>query len=616
VPPIIDVPGYLPVYPVPPIIDVPGYQPVYPVQPIYPGDPGDPPLPVIPPSGLAQNIVVGYWDMDGASEGIGASTMSTSRAGAAANKRLSDVSPDFDVVTVCYLPLRPNTRFFSAELAEDIQILHERGQKVVLSVITGSAFLFNNQSVNWTDFAEYLISAIETMDFDGIDLALTDSFVPSVPTPDEDIDEGSGGSGDLILLRRRALSRGTRDIGEFPVLPGAPDPNAPIDSEPSEPEVPTAPDVPESVLLDFADAITYVVSYFRGSYKPYFILSFSPFFSDVQGQSLEAVNVWDQTVLNLIDVMRGELSYVAVRYYDTAVSCDFPFMVSENDPCGTNEMSVGTFVDLSLMLIEGFDLADGTHFEGLAPDQVVMVGLSQLASDAFARGALTNEEYAAALTEMLGLYPDFRGIGIWTANLQSKIAEGGMNQFVEDMRDVIDSDIAIDPITPSPLRGTRARVTRTASRSRRTRVATRTRSASRARATVSRARTTRARTTRTRVTASRARATSASRYTTARTVYGRGASRTAARSTATRTRLSRTASALRGGSRSRVAAQSYSASSRSRSLNRRATAARTTSRSRLAMQSGAYTTRSAAVRTTTAYGRSARTRTRTRRGFR
>jgi chitinase len=153
-----------------------------------------------------------------------------------------------------------------------------------------------------------------------------------------------------------------------------------------------------------------------------FIISMAPEHPYVQGGLVEWGG-WGSIYggyLPVLNNVRDILTYIHPQYYNNDIN--YPSFKG---------YSADSLVKLSEMLIQGFDVARGMgHFDGLRPDQVAICVLR------VGNGALDNNAYKTALSQMIAKYPDFRGIAIWSIN-QEEIQSSG-NPFLTAMRSVID----------------------------------------------------------------------------------------------------------------------------------------------------------------------------------
>src|SRR5262249_39033629 len=94
--------------------------------------------------------------------------------------KLRDVSPDWDVIDLAFgepvagstatIGFTPFSGTSTAEMQSDIQILHGRGKKGLLSIGGANGHVVLNTSTDRTNFVNSVSSIIQTYGLDGIDI--------------------------------------------------------------------------------------------------------------------------------------------------------------------------------------------------------------------------------------------------------------------------------------------------------------------------------------------------------------------------------------------------------------------------------------------------------------
>ena len=118
-----------------------------------------------PTNGLASRLLVGYWhDFDNGSGFI----------------KLHDVSPNWDIINLAFgepvsgstsqIQFVPFTSTSTAELQSDVQILHGRGKKVLLSVGGQDGHVVLNNSNDVQQFVSSVTGIIKLYGLDGLDV--------------------------------------------------------------------------------------------------------------------------------------------------------------------------------------------------------------------------------------------------------------------------------------------------------------------------------------------------------------------------------------------------------------------------------------------------------------
>ena len=147
-------------------------------------------------------------------------------------------------------------------------------------------------------------------------------------------------------------------------------------------------------------------------------LSMAPEHPYVQGGMIAYSGIWG-AYIPVIDALRDDLDLLHVQLYNNGGLAN-PYMTGAA-PAGSIDMMVAS----ARMLIEGFDLADGSRFQPLRPDQVAL-GLPSGPSSANS-GLATNQNIIAALdcimksiscdtVESGGSSPTFGGVMTWSIN--------------------------------------------------------------------------------------------------------------------------------------------------------------------------------------------------------
>jgi chitinase len=315
-------------------------------------------------SSLPPRVLVGYWhNFDNGSGFI----------------KLRDVSPDWDVVNLAFgepvagstanIAFTPDVRTSAAEIQSDVQILHSRGKKVLLSVGGANGHVELRNATERQQFVDSVTSIIRQYGLDGLDVDFEGQSVRVNP--------------------------GDADITN-----------------------PTTP-----VIVNLIAALRQI----RQNIGPSFILTMAPetFFVQIGYQFYGGTSNGDSRTgayLPVIHGVRDILTLIHVQHYNTG-----SVMALDNQLY--NSGNADFHVAMAEMLLTGFPVANtGRTFQGLRPDQVA-IGLPaninaagsgftapaevQRALNYLIRGQSFGGRYV--LRNPAG-YRSFRGLMAWSIN--------------------------------------------------------------------------------------------------------------------------------------------------------------------------------------------------------
>lgn len=315
-------------------------------------------------SSLPARVLVGYWhNFDNGSGFI----------------KLRDVSTDWDVVNLAFgepvagstsnIAFTPDVRTSVAEIQSDVQILHGRGKKVLLSVGGANGHVELRNATERQQFVDSITSIIRQYGLDGLDVDFEGQSVHVNP--------------------------GDADITN-----------------------PTTP-----VIVNLIAALRQI----RQNIGPNFILTMAPetFFVQVGYQFYGGTSNGDSRTgayLPVIHGVRDILTLIHVQHYNTG-------SVTALDNQFYNSGNADFHVAMAEMLLTGFPVANtGRTFQGLRPDQVA-IGLPaninaagsgftqpaevQRALNYLIRGQSFGGRYV--LRNPAG-YRSFRGLMAWSVN--------------------------------------------------------------------------------------------------------------------------------------------------------------------------------------------------------
>jgi chitinase len=315
-------------------------------------------------SSLPSRVLVGYWhNFDNGSGFI----------------KLRDVSTDWDVVNLAFgepvagstsnIAFTPDVRTSVAEVQSDVQILHSRGKKVLLSVGGANGHVELRNATERQQFVDSITSIIRQYGLDGLDVDFEGQSVHVNP--------------------------GDADITN-----------------------PTTP-----VIVNLIAALRQI----RQNIGPNFILTMAPetFFVQVGYQFYGGTSNGDSRTgayLPVIHGVRDILTLIHVQHYNTG-------SVTALDNQFYNSGNADFHVAMAEMLLTGFPVANtGRTFQGLRPDQVA-IGLPanvnaagsgftppaevQRALNYLIRGQSFGGRYV--LRNPAG-YRSFRGLMAWSVN--------------------------------------------------------------------------------------------------------------------------------------------------------------------------------------------------------
>jgi chitinase len=315
-------------------------------------------------SSLPSRVLVGYWhNFDNGSGFI----------------KLRDVSTDWDVVNLAFgepvagstsnIAFTPDVRTSVAEIQSDVQILHSRGKKVLLSVGGANGHVELRNATERQQFVDSITSIIRQYGLDGLDVDFEGQSVHVNP--------------------------GDADITN-----------------------PTTP-----VIVNLIAALRQI----RQNIGPNFILTMAPetFFVQVGYQFYGGTSNGDSRTgayLPVIHGVRDILTLIHVQHYNTG-------SVTALDNQFYNSGNADFHVAMAEMLLTGFPVANtGRTFQGLRPDQVA-IGLPanvnaagsgftppaevQRALNYLIRGQSFGGRYV--LRNPAG-YRSFRGLMAWSVN--------------------------------------------------------------------------------------------------------------------------------------------------------------------------------------------------------
>jgi chitinase len=259
-------------------------------------------------SSLPARVLVGYWhNFDNGSGFI----------------KLRDVSTDWDVVNLAFgepvagstsnIAFTPDVRTSVAEIQSDVQILHGRGKKVLLSVGGANGHVELRNATERQQFVDSITSIIRQYGLDGLDVDFEGQSVHVNP--------------------------GDADITN-----------------------PTTP-----VIVNLIAALRQI----RQNIGPSFILTMAPetFFVQVGYQFYGGTSNGDSRTgayLPVIHGVRDILTLIHVQHYNTG-------SVTALDNQFYNSGNADFHVAMAEMLLTGFPVANtGRTFQGLRPDQVAI----------------------------------------------------------------------------------------------------------------------------------------------------------------------------------------------------------------------------------------------------
>jgi len=259
-------------------------------------------------SALPARVLVGYWhNFDNGSGFI----------------KLRDVSPDWDVVNLAFgepvagstsnIAFTPDVQTSVAEIQSDVQILHSRGKKVLLSVGGANGHVELRNATERQQFVDSITSIIRQYGLDGLDVDFEGQSVHVNP--------------------------GDADITN-----------------------PTTP-----VIVNLISALRQI----RQNIGPNFILTMAPetFFVQVGYQFYGGTSNGDSRTgayLPVIHGVRDILTLIHVQHYNTG-------SVTALDNQFYNSGNADFHVAMAEMLLTGFPVANtGRTFPGLRPDQVAI----------------------------------------------------------------------------------------------------------------------------------------------------------------------------------------------------------------------------------------------------
>jgi len=254
-----------------------------------------------------------------------------------------------------------------AEFISDVNYLHSLGKKVVISFGGQNGVVSINNESQYTTFKNGVIAVINKYGFDGFDY---------------DVESNWTNQGDtLSSVKSPLISYMVRLSHDLKNTFGA---NFIISAAPEHPYV-------QGGLSYFGNGSI------SGSYLPF------------------------------INQIRNDLTYIHPQYYNNPIDYWAP-----NDLGGHfSGYSANSLIKLSEMLIKGFDLTDGEHFNGLKADQVAFGVPSS--SRAASNGYISASEYSSALSTLMSEYPTFRGIMTWSTNWD----ELNNNQFINTVYPIL-----------------------------------------------------------------------------------------------------------------------------------------------------------------------------------
>jgi chitinase len=259
-------------------------------------------------SNLPARVMVGYWhNFDNGSGFI----------------KLRDVSPDWDIVNLAFgepvagstsnIAFTPDVQTSVAEIQSDVQILHSRGKKVLLSVGGANGHVELRNATERQQFVDSVTSIIRQYGLDGLDVDFEGQSVHVNP--------------------------GDADITN-----------------------PTTP-----VIVNLIAALRQI----RQNIGPSFILTMAPetFFVQVGYQFYGGTSNGDSRTgayLPVIHGVRDILTLIHVQHYNTG-------SVTALDNQFYNSGNADFHVAMAEMLLTGFPVANtGRTFQGLRPDQVAI----------------------------------------------------------------------------------------------------------------------------------------------------------------------------------------------------------------------------------------------------
>lgn len=315
-------------------------------------------------SSLPARVLVGYWhNFDNGSGFI----------------KLRDVSPDWDVVNLAFgepvagststIAFTPDVRTSAAEIQSDVQILHGRGKKVLLSVGGANGHVELRNATERQQFVDSVTSIIRTYGLDGLDVDFEGQSVRVNP--------------------------GDADITN-----------------------PTTP-----VIVNLIAALRQI----RQNIGPNFILTMAPetFFVQIGYQFYGGTSNGDSRTgayLPVIYGVRDILTLIHVQHYNTG-----SVMALDNQLY--NSGNADFQVAMAEMLLTGFPVANtGRTFPALRPDQVAICLPANI--NAAGSGFTPPAEVQRALNYLIrgqsfggryvlrnpAGYRSFRGLMAWSVN--------------------------------------------------------------------------------------------------------------------------------------------------------------------------------------------------------
>ena len=200
-----------------------------------------------------------------------------------------------------------------------------------------------------------------------------------------------------------------------------------------------------------------IVKDYKDTFGDGFMITAAPEHPYVQMGATSTSASWG-CFLPFLDAIRDELTYIHPQYYNNSINYT-------SNGFNFSGYNVNSLVQLSKMLINGFQTRNKGYFAGLRPDQVAIGVLSSNSTGDAGLQPIAN--YQAALQQLIDEYDDFRGIMAWSTNWDATPPNN--NQFVTGMREVIgppeippDFSVSISSTSPSGIQ-TETQITWTAS---------------------------------------------------------------------------------------------------------------------------------------------------------
>ncbi|MDR1565281.1 MAG: hypothetical protein LBS74_10020 [Oscillospiraceae bacterium] len=346
-------------------------------------------------AGLPTNIIIGYWH-NGFNNG-------------STNTKLRNVNVNWDIVNVSFMMTAGDrcTALFEpdyqdvgtgynvypgtleqriAEFKSDVAIVQARGQHVNISIGGATGVLLLTSDAAYNTFWQTSTAIIDEYGFDGIDIDLEGASITL-------------GAGDNTT---HAVSTQQKNLAKL--------------------------------------CHAYV-----DRYGSDFIITMAPEHNYVQQAAIAASGAGSITgaYLPLVNEVRDVLTCLHPQYYNNGIGYD-SYYVGDLACSGFNANS---YINLSKMLIRGFDTVSLGHFDGLRPDQVA-IGVPA-GPGAAGSGVASISQYQQALQSLMQEYPTFRGIMTWSTNWDEK--QG--NAFVNGIRQTINqyghNSLTVGSITSS-----------------------------------------------------------------------------------------------------------------------------------------------------------------------